>query len=97
MPVNSAQIAYGRLGFKQQNMGGGCTALARYNDADGTHILITINESDVEAPTEATQPVCVALYAGDETAEPLYLAYFYAPDSDAVAFNLAHGRWIKGD
>lgn len=92
----SAAAVYGEMGFRLEQQGGGATAFQRRNPADGTFILITVQD-DSYAPTDAAEPVLVGLYADDYEHGGRCLAYFYAPDSDAVKFNMAHGRWTVAD
>lgn len=93
----SARAVYEEMGFHLDQTGGGCTAYTRRNAADGTLITITTQADEVLAPTDAAQPVLVGLYADDNEHGPRCLAYFYAPDSDAVKWNLSNGRWIQAD
>lgn len=88
--MNSALKFYSKHGFKVFKTGGGNTAL-RCDLGLGLYILITSAEYDLTAPEEAAEPVEVGLYSG-ENAEPI--AFFDAPDADAVMTRLARGDWL---
>lgn len=89
--MNSARQAYSKLGFRLTGTGGNCTAFQKDLDC-GLHILITEQDDEPCAPTEAAQPVTVGLYCGDGSQA---LAYFNAPDCDVVAYRLSNGLWEK--
>lgn len=83
--ASGADIAYTALGFNLIGTGGNCTAFHKPLP-NGQHILITVHD-DASAPSECAEPVTVGLYC-DEHSEPL--DQFDAPDSEAVAYQLAH-------
>lgn len=83
--ASGADIAYTVLGFNLIGTGGNCTAFHKSLSRD-RYILVTVHD-DAMAPSEACEPVMVGLYGPDHS-EPL--DQFEAPDSDAVAYQLAH-------
>lgn len=87
--ANSAETAYTVLGFNLISTGGNCTAFHK-PISGGRHILITAYGDDPVAPTEAAEPVYVALYKDGES-EPI--DSFHSPDSDAVATKLSWKGW----
>lgn len=93
MSRNSALQFYSKYGFKVFKTGGGNTAL-RADLGLGLYILITSAEYDLTAPEEAAEPVEVGLYSGDNAEA---IAFFSAPDCDAVMTRLGRGDWMANE